>query len=114
MRFRIVWSEAQCLADVFDGHVAPSHLVGEQAQQMQRPDMARIYLQDLTADLFGQRQAPPLMVLQCRVEGLSDCEHRFPPENAWPRPLRQAGGPDDNLKAKLRPGSPTSSMTDAR
>jgi len=111
MRFRIVRSEAQCLADVFDGHVTAARLVGQQAEKMQRPDVPRIHLQDLTVELFRLRQAPPSMVLHGHVEGLSDREHKFPPGAEKPTREsltftlchspggRQASGPDDTLKA---------------
>ena len=50
-------------SNVFDGNRVLAHLVGEQAEKMNRIGMVRISLQNLPIDVLGNLQPTGLMVL---------------------------------------------------
>ena len=82
-KFRL---QAQSLAYVLNGQFAAAHLVGEQAQQVHRPNMLSIHHQDLSVKLFRLCEASRSMVLHGQVERLSYRVHEYSP---WPEPLER-------------------------
>jgi hypothetical protein len=67
--------ETQGFADDVDGLLVLTDLVGDDAEEVQRLDVARIELQDLAIDGLGLRQIAGLMVLQGDLEHLREGLH---------------------------------------
>jgi hypothetical protein len=89
MCFGELWLDAKSLTYTLNGQLTAAYLMAEQAQQMQRSDMLRIHLQDLTVELFRLRNATPLVVLHGHVEGLSNREHELLSEGEQNRPVNR-------------------------